>query len=162
MSFKSYEISALPDGSLRLHDPEPLVFSGKNGLIARFVLTAGERAQERWMLSPGELHAVAIPDLPSASRLIVFEPAAHDRAELLELDVIHGTSGERTEMMFAFHALDVEARLPSLVVRRRSDNTTYIEELSLEGGAFAPAGTWRWRRPHLALGGVVCGGPGRP
>ncbi len=157
MSFKSYAVTTTPNGSLLLEDPQPLVLSGPNGLIARFILSAGERAHSRWTLCPGELHAAALPGLQTGARMIVFEQSTAAESEMLVLDAIYGTSAERTEMMFSFHAVDVTTRVPVVVVCERTDGTTYIEELTLEGGVFAPAAHWNWRRPHLHLGGVVCG-----
>lgn len=158
MSFKSYAVTALPDGSLLLDDPQPLVFSGRQGLIARFVLSAGERAQSRWALCAGELHALSSPALQLGERAIVFEQAEENSIELLALKMIHGCSAERTDMMFSFQGLRVLTRSPQLCVEGLDTRRTYVEELSLEGGVFAPGASWHWRRPHLALGGVLCGG----
>jgi hypothetical protein len=156
MSFKSYAVTALPEGGLLLDDPQPLVFSGRHGLIARFVLSAGERAQSRWALCAGELHALSSPALQLGERMIVFEQSEDNAIELLALKVIQGCSAERTEMMFSFEALHVLRRAPRLCVEELDTGRTYIEELSLEGGVYAPAASWHWRRPHLALGGVLC------
>lgn len=162
MSFKSYAVTTLPDGSLLLDDPQPLVFSGRQGLIARFVLSAGERAQNRWALCSGELHALSSPALQMGERMIVFEQAEENALELLALKMIHGCSAERTDMMFSFQGLRVRTRAPRLCVEGTDTRRTYVEELSLEGGVFALAASWHWRRPHLALGGVLCGGDSTP
>jgi hypothetical protein len=157
MSFKSYAVTPLPDGSLLLDDPQPLIFSGRHGLIARFVLSAGERARARWALCAGELHALSSPALQVGERMIVFEQAEENAIELLALKVVQGCSAERTEMMFSFQALHVLSRAPRLCVEELDTGRTYVEELSLEGGVYAPAASWHWRRAHLALGGVLCG-----
>lgn len=158
MSFKSYATRAQSDGALILDDPQPLVFSGRHGLIARFVLEAGERASQPWQLGPGELHALAASTLRGSDRVIVFEQAEDAELELLALEAVHGISTERTEMMFLFKPLRVVSGGVPLRVQPASGKKTYTEGLTLEGGAFAPMASWRWRRPHLALGGVVCGG----
>jgi len=157
MSFKSYATSIQPDGSLLLDDPQPLVFSGKHGLIARYVLGAGSRAEGPWRLCPGELHALATPRLQLRNRTILFEQADHDTLELLALEAIHGVSAERTEMMFRFRPLRLLSHAPVLHVTDADGGIVYTEELALEGGVSAPAGSWHWRKPHLAIGGVVCG-----
>lgn len=161
MSFKSYAFQGQPDGSLWLGDPQPLVFSGRQGLIARFVLAAGGRAEKPWRLCPGELHTLATPALQLHERLIVFEQTENETLELLVLEAVHGVSTERTDMMFRFRPLEVLSRAPQLHVRHFDGGKVYTEELSLEGGLMAPAASWHWRRPHLALGGVVCGAGGR-
>lgn len=157
MSFKSYATQALPDGSLVLEDPQPLIFSGKQGLIARFVLAEGDRAQEAWRLCAGEVHALAAPMLQTGERMIVFEQTEGDTLELLVLEAIHGVSTKQTEMLFTFRPLVVLSRTPRLCARHAEGGKIYSERLSLDGGALAPAASWRWQKPHLALGGVVCG-----
>ncbi len=157
MSFKSYATSQLPDGSSVLTDPQPLVLSGRHGLIARFVLGAPKRAAERWALCPGELQALAAPPLMAGERMIVFEQAKDAALEVLALETIHGISSDRTDMMFAFRPLRVLERSPAFRVGDAPGRRTYMEELALEGGVHAaPSANWRWREAHLALGGVIC------
>ncbi|MGA3006844.1 MAG: hypothetical protein ABSE59_03020 [Opitutaceae bacterium] len=158
MSFKSYATHALPDGSLLLQDPQPLVFSGRKGLIAKFVLASAECANGRWQLGPAELHALALLERDGQQRMIVFEQMDQTTLELLALESIYGVSTERTEMLFMFKPLVVVTCGASLQVRRPSTDKIYTEGLELEGGMLAPTASWHWGRPHLALGGVVCGG----
>ena len=156
MSFKSYLIR--PSGAgLALVDPQPLVFSGRQGLIARFVTAERERAFRQWCLGGAELHGLASPPLSGSGRMIVFEQIEEDAVELLTLESVRGVSSERTDMMFTFRPLRVVHRTPALVVEAVTGGLTYTEELTLDGGVLALAAQWRWRRPHLALGGVVCG-----
>ena len=154
MSFKSYATHVQPDGSLRLDDPHPLVFSGRNGLIAKFVQVAPTLASEPWQLDAAELHALASPELASRPRMIVFEQTEGTTVERLMLESVHGISTERTEMMFTFRPLGAAAGGSSWSV---NITKAYTEGLELEGGVAALNGTWRWGKPHLALGGVVCG-----
>ncbi|HEY0944761.1 MAG TPA: hypothetical protein VGD81_05820 [Opitutaceae bacterium] len=161
MSFKSYAMHAQPDGCAWLDDPQPLVFSGRHGLIARFVLKAGERAARPWQVRTDELHALEPFLFTPGERVIVFEQTEDEELELLALEAVHGVSTERTEMMFLFRPLLVLSRKSGLCVKPAPAKKTYTEGLTLEGGVFAPMASWRWRRPHLALGGVVCGGDGR-
>ena len=159
MSFKSYaSFSHAGDGSLVLHDPQPLVLSGRNGLIARFVAAEAGRADRPWKLCPADLHRLASPSLAAAGRHIVFEQTAEAQLELLLLQSVTGVSTEHTDMIFAFETLVVEAPSPHLRVRLPAQRRVYTEELSLEGGVLTPGGSWHWRKPSLALGGVVCGG----
>jgi hypothetical protein len=155
MSFKSYALRALPDGALEFTDPQPLVFSGRHGLIALFVKTQPARAAEPWKMGPDELHELAFPAGFTGERALVFEEAAENTLELQWLQSIHGVSATRTEMLFSLLPLIVEQSNPPLRVRRPEIDRTYGEELILEGGVTALDGPWRWCKPHLALGGVV-------
>ena len=155
MSFKSYACHTLADGALEFTDPQPLVFSGRHGLIARFVLAEKERAAAPWKLCPGELQALAFPAGFTGDRALVFEEATDTTLELQWLQSIHGVSGTRTEMLFSLLPLTVEHAGNPLRVRHPAVDRTYAEELILDGGVHAPEGPWRWCKPHLALGGVV-------
>jgi len=155
MSFKSYALHPQPDHTLLLDDPQPLVFSGSHGLIARFILADPLRASQPWRLCPGELHALAFPDKLVRDRGIFFEQVADDARELQWLQSVQGISGGRTEMMFSFSPIQVVGSGPALTILAPATDRTYTEGLELEGGVLAPKGSWRWTRPHLALGGVV-------
>jgi len=155
MSFKSYALHPQPDHTLLLADPQPLVFSGPQGLIARFVLSDPERAGEPWKLCAGELHALAFPSLLVRERAIFFEQANGGALELQWLQGVQGISGQRTEMMFSFSPLTVVRSRGALVILPPTSDCTYNEGLQLEGGVLLPDGSWHWGRPHLALGGVV-------
>lgn len=155
MGFKSYAYREQPDGSLALDDPQPLVLSGANGLIARYVVANGEKARGPWKLCPGELHTLALVDALVRDRVIVFELVEDGTLELLELQGINGVSGERTDLMVSFSPLIVLQTAGPLIVRRSEINRTYGEDLTLDSGVDAPKGKWRWTKPHLSLGGVV-------
>jgi hypothetical protein len=155
MSFKSYALHAQPDNAFILDDPQPLVFSGIHGLIARFVRSNPTRAGEPWKLCPGELHSLAFPDTLVRERAIFFEQVTETGLELQRLESVHGISGRKTEMMFSFSpVILLRAGLP-LTIRFPETCRIYNEGLELEGGALATNGSWHWGRPHLALGGVV-------
>lgn len=155
MSFKSYALSRRDDGSIELTDPHPVMFSGPQGLIAKFVRAEPARAGEPWKLLPAEVHALVPLPGSSEDRLIVFEQTAENTVELQWLQSISGVSAGRTEMMFSFRPLATEPAASGLRVRVPAINRTYAEELTLDGGVLAPNGPWRWCSPHLSLGGVV-------
>jgi hypothetical protein len=155
MSFKSYALHPQPDRTLALEDPQPLIFSGPQGLIARFVLSDPARASEPWKLCTGELHALAFPSLLVRDRGILFEQASDGVLGLQWLQCVQGISGRRTEMIFSFSPLTVVRSRGSLVILPPTSDCTYNEGLQLEGGVLSPDGSWHWGRPHLALGGVV-------
>jgi len=156
MSFKSYAIRSTSDDLITLDDPQPLVFSGRNGLIAKFVLAEKDRALKPWKLCVGEIHAIAFPAKLVRDRAIVFEQSEDADRSLMWLQSISGISGSKTEMMFSFMPLAVVAQNP-LTVRRASVDRAYGEDLMLDGGVLSPNGPWHWKKPHLALGGVVLG-----
>jgi hypothetical protein len=156
MSFKSYAIHSTIDDLIILDDPQPLVFSGRNGLIAKFVLSEKERAMTPWKLCVGEIHALAFAAKLVRDRAIVFEQSEDADRSLMWLQSISGISAAKTEMMFSFIPLAVTAQNP-LTVRRASIDRTYGEDLILDGGVLSPNGPWHWKKPHLALGGVVLG-----
>jgi hypothetical protein len=155
MSFKSYALHPRPDHTLALDDPQPLVFSGPKGLIARFVRSNPARAGQPWKLCPGELHALAFPDTLIRDRAIFFEQVSEQRIELQWLQSVQGVSGSRTEMMFSFSPVTVVPSRALLSILPPTSDRIYTEGLELEGGVLAPEGSWHWGHPHLALGGVV-------
>jgi hypothetical protein len=156
MSFKSYAIHGTIDDLITLDDPQPLVFSGRHGLIAKFVLREKDRAMNPWKLCVGEIHAIAFPAKLLHDRAIVFEQSEDADRSLMWLQSISGISNSKTEMMFSFIPLAIESQNP-LTIRRAAVDRTYGEDLMLDGGVLSPDGPWHWKKPHLALGGVVLG-----
>lgn len=161
MSFKSYAQTIQSDGRWRLTEPRPLMFSGQHGVIARFVQQERDRASEPWKLCPAELHALALPGALVRDRVIVFEQSDGQALELLWLQDVRGVSAATTEMLFSFTPLTVEQAHPLLLVKEPNVACAYGEDLTLDGGASNPSGSWHWRKPHLALGGVRLGPAGR-
>lgn len=156
MSFKSYTIRSVTNDLITLDDPKPLMFSGRNGLIAKFVLSEKDRAMRPWKLCVGEVHALAFPAKLLHDCAIVFEQSEDADRSLMWLQSISGISNAKTEMMFSFMPLAVVSQNP-LMVRRASVDRAYGEDLMLDGGVLSPNGPWNWKKPHLALGGVVLG-----
>lgn len=159
MSFKSYAQTIQPDGRWMLSSPLPLVFSGQNGLIARFIAREKYRAAAPWKLCPGELHSMALPGDLVRERIIVFEQSDGGGLELMWLQGVRGISAETTEMLFSFTPLTVDQARPFIVVKTPNAACSYGEDLTLDGGVSNPNGTWKWKKPHLALGGVKLGPP---
>ena len=160
MSFNSYAQTIQSDGRWRLTDPQPLMFSGRHGLIARFVGQEKDRAAEAWKLCPGELHALALPGALVRDRVIVFEQADGETLVLLWLQDVRGVSSATTEMLFSFTPLTVEQTRPEFLVKEPNVSCAYGEDLTLDGGVANLTGSWHWRKPHLALGGVRLGPAG--
>ena len=46
-----------------------------------------------------------------------------------------------------------------LLIQAPNAACAYGEDLTLDGGVSNLQGTWCWRKPHLALGGVKVGPP---
>jgi hypothetical protein len=156
MSFKSYAIHSTRADLITLDDPQPLMFSGRNGLIAKFVLSEKDRAMRPWKLCVGEIHAIAFVEKLVRDRAIIFEQSEDSARSLMWLQSIAGISNAKTEMMFSFTPLAVVGQNP-LTVRRGAVDCSYGEDLMLDGGVLNPDGPWHWKKPHLALGGVVLG-----
>lgn len=161
MSFKSYAVETSADGLMILSDPQPLMFSGRHGLIAKFVLGEKDRASRPWKLCPGEIHALAFVETLVRDRVIMFEQSEDLERSLMWLQSISGISNSTTEMMFSFTPVIVAGQNP-LRVKRGAVDRGYGEDLALDGGVYAPTSGWRWKKPHLALGGVVLGSRTRP
>lgn len=160
MSFKSYRATPTENG-FELDQPRPLVFSGPAGLIARYVQANPHDAGGPWKLCPGQLHALAMPDLLVRDRMIIFEDSHEDGVDCQWLQEIRGVSNTSTEMMFCFTPLQVVGRhADKITVTETKPRRTYAEDLSLDGGVLKPKGSWHWKKPHLALGGVVLGTSG--
>ena len=159
MSFKSYAQTIQPDGRWMLSAPRSLLFSGPNGLIAQFVAQQKERAAAAWRISPAELHALALSDEAVRDRVIVFEQADGGGLELMWLQNVRGVSGTTTEMLFSFTPLTVDLVHPKIVVKAPNAACAYGEDLTLDGGVSNLHGSWKWMKPHLALGGVKLGPP---
>lgn len=161
MSFKSYAVTETADGAWQLHDPKPLIFSGRHGIIARYLFTKKD-PPETVRLTPVDIHQLAAITTEQ-HRIIAFEQAEDSELEILQLESISGTTGLKTEMLFSFRPLSlvgVHGAVPT--VRLPTSARTYTEELVLDGGTSSPNGSWRWRKQHLALGGVVCGSAPTP
>ena len=156
MSFKSYAIRSEADGLVVLDDPQPLVFSGRNGIIAKFVLSEKDRAMSPWKLCVGEIHSIAYVAGLVHDRAIVFEQAEDQERSVMWLKSVSGISNSKTEMMFQFVPVAVVSQAP-LTVRLAGADKAYGEDLMLDGGVLSPNGSWHWKKPHLALGGVVVG-----
>lgn len=157
MSFKSYRATPVDEG-FELDQPRPLVFSGHAGLIARYISANPQAAAEPWKLCPGELHALAMPDLLVRDRMILFEDSHEEGVDCQWLQEVRGISSDTTEMMFCFTPLQIVGRqADKLIVCELQPRRTYAEDLSLDGGVMKLKGTWHWKKPHLSLGGVVLG-----
>ena len=100
-----------------------------------------------------------MPDELGMDRVIVFEQTDGDKLELMWLQNVRGISSETTEMLFSFTPLRVDRVKPMLLVQAPNAACAYGEDLTLDGGVTNLQGTWCWRKPHLALGGVKLGPP---
>ena len=156
MAFKNYHLVPAESGTWWLDAPEPVVLSGPNGLIARYVLADRKRAASPWQLTPLELLRLAGAPHPE-TRWIVFEQAESDGLRLSRLERISGISAAKTEMLLTLSPFAVIQAGPALFVRQPPDGRSWSEELALEGGAFSPSGTWRWCLRSLNVGATVLG-----
>ena len=156
MAFKSYLVTPAADGGRQLTAPEPLVLSGRHGLIARHVLADPERASRPWLLLPDDLlRLMAIP--PRGPSWIVLEQTEGTDLRLSRLEKITGVSNDQTEILLTLTPLSVIRRSPILTARELASGRAWREELALDSGAFSRAGHWRWCNRPLNIGATVVG-----
>jgi len=156
MAFKAYLVTPAADGTLELTAPEPLVFSGRHGLIARHVLADPERASRPWTLLPDDLIKLTNTP-PRAPSWIVLEQTEGSDLRLSRLEKIAGVSTEQTEILITLVPLSVIRRSPILTARELSSGRAWREELALDGGAFSRDSHWRWCNRPLNIGATVVG-----
>ncbi len=158
MGFKAYRFTAQPDESWILADPEPLRFSGPNGLIAQWYrLNRGRIGDTAWLATAQEWLALAFREEAAKQRWIVFEQAAAGSRQLARLERIHGQFAGETRIMMQFRPLRCIADAPSLVVTEPASSCSWSEEISIDGGGSSSACTWRWMAPKLGFASVVAG-----
>src|SRR6266568_4026829 len=80
MAFKCYQVTSAGHRCWQLNAPEPLLLSGRHGLIARHVLANRDRAGTPWQLTPADLLRLVEPPR-AADCWIIFEQA--EATELL-------------------------------------------------------------------------------
>jgi hypothetical protein len=156
MGFKSYRIAPSGPKCWRLDAPEPLMLSGRFGLIARHVLADPLRAARPWQLTAEELLRLSQPT-PAADRWIVFEQVEGANLHLSRLERLAGVSGHETELLATFAPLLVLARGAGLSVEEPAVTRCWTEGLALDGGAHAPGAPWHWCSRPLNLGTTVLG-----
>lgn len=158
MGFKAYRFTAQSENSWILADPEPLRFSGPNGLLAQWYrLNRGAVGDSSWLATGQEWLALALGDEEAALRWIVFEQTATGTRQLARLERIHGQFATETRIMMQFRPLKCIDIAPSLVVSEPASSCSWSEELSIDGGGLSSTCTWRWRAPKLGFASVVAG-----
>lgn len=157
MAFKSYHVSPTADGGRELRAPQPLVFSGRQGLVARLVLADPDRAARPWSFQPEDILAL-MAAAPEGPCWIVLEQTEGTDLRLSRLEKLTGVSTYQTEILLTLVPLTVTRRGPVLTVHEPASSRAWSEELALEGGAHAPAGSWRWCDRPLNIGATVVGG----
>ena len=158
MGFKSYRFTVQPNDSWLLDDPQPLRFSGPNGLIAQWYrLHRLELSDGPWIVPAAGWLSLTFSEAESAQRWIVFEQTATGTRQLARLERIHGQFATETRIMMQFRPLKCINVAPSLVVSEPAASCSWSEELSIDGGGLSAACTWRWLAPKLGFASVVAG-----
>ncbi|MFA6288726.1 MAG: hypothetical protein WC661_15185 [Opitutaceae bacterium] len=160
MAFKSYLVTPAADGALELTAPEPLVLSGRHGLIALHVLADPDRASRPWTLLPADLIQLTKTP-PRGPSWIVLEQTEGSDLRLSRLEKLTGVSNDQTEILLTLVPLAVIRRSPVLTARELATGRAWREELALDSGAFSRDGHWRWCNRPLNIGATVVGGSGR-
>lgn len=157
MGFKAYTVSAAEGGAWKLQDGLPVRFSGPTGLAALWCRAHRDAIDRAWRVTPLEWLAMLLSPEEARRRWIVFEQEADGRASYARLLSVAGVVSRRVDLMFTLAPLVVEDACPSLIVRPAADGRLWSEELALDGGPHSTTCSWRWMRPHLALGAAVVG-----
>lgn len=157
MGFKSYRYTTRPNDSWVLDQPEPLRFSGPQGLIAQWYrLNQMEIGDEHWLVPGREWLSLAFGAEESAKRWIIFEQAEGGVRKIARLDRISGKFGSQTRIMMQFKPLQSLGAAPLTVVEPECV-CGWGEELSIDGGCGSESCTWRWMAPQLGFASVVAG-----
>ncbi len=158
MGFKAYHFTSRTNDSWILTDPEPLRFSGPQGLIAQwFRLNRMEIGENAWLVPAREWLALAFGAEESARRWIIFEQVGDGMRKLARLERISGKFGTQTRIMMQFRPLECLSGGAPVVVAEPECACGWGEELSIDGGAGSENCTWRWMAPQLGFASVVAG-----
>ncbi|HLP07727.1 MAG TPA: hypothetical protein VK178_06145 [Opitutaceae bacterium] len=158
MGFKAYRFTTRPNETWTLDQPEPLRFSGPQGLIAQWYrLNRLDVGDNPWLVPAREWLALAYGAEAAAGRWVIFEQAEGGVRKLARLDRIHGKFGSQTRIMMQFKPLQCLATAPALTVVEPECVCGWGEELSIDGGSGSSSCTWRWMAPQLGFASVVAG-----
>lgn len=159
MGFKAYRFTPRADDAWVLEQPEPLRFSGPQGLIAQWYrLNRMEIGDSPWLVSAREWLSLAFGAEESARRWILFEQSEGNARKLARLDRIHGKFSSQTRIMMQFKPLQSAAAGQPLVVVEPECVCAWGEELSIDGGSGSESCTWRWMAPQLGFASSTVGG----
>ncbi len=158
MAFRSYRFTAHPNASWTLEQPEPLRFSGPQGLIAQWYrLNRLEIGDGPWLVPAREWLSLVFGAVESAQRWIIFEQAEGGTRKLARLERINGQFGAQTRLMMQFKPLSAVGSGAPLVVVEPEFVCGWGEELSIDGGGGSETCSWRWMTPTLGFASVVAG-----
>ena len=158
MGFKSYRFTEQSDDAWLLDDPQPLRFSGPNGLIAQWYRIHRLELDERpWLVTAHGWLALAFDIEAAESRWIVFEQTEGSTRKYARLERINGKFGAETRIMMQFKPLESSPGTIPLIVREPARSAGWSEEVSIDGGSGSDGCTWRWMTPKLSFASVVAG-----
>lgn len=154
MAFKAYLALKRPDGTWLLGQASPVRFSGPHGLVALWCREHAAQIEAPWRVVPEAFLELLFPPAEARDRWVVLEQDDGETCIYSRLLSISGVATRRVEMLFSFAPLQLVHGEPALCVRPDAGLRVWSEELALDGGP-GSACTWRWCRPHLALGATV-------
>jgi len=158
MGFKAYRITPDTEHAWRLAQPEPLRFSGPNGLIARsYRENHGDIGGRTWLAPAQVWLELAFGPAGAAGRWIVFEQLAAGHPRYARLEAVNGLFSAPTRLMFQFRPFQQRTEAQGLVVREPDVACSWGEELAIDGGDGSARCTWRWQAPKLGFASVVAG-----
>ncbi|MDX2187476.1 MAG: hypothetical protein SFV32_11125 [Opitutaceae bacterium] len=156
MAFKIYTITPMGTDRFLLGDPEPVRFSGKRGLVARF-LESHSPDQPSWSQAESDWIRLVDP-LDQRQRWIVFEQTEMEEVRLSRLMKIAGTDHRgQTELLLTLRPLQVIEERPLLTCIAPRDGRAWCEELALDGSPGRGDSTWNWCPRPLHIGSATVG-----
>lgn len=158
MAFKAYHVVPQPNGVWLLERPEPLRFSGLQGLIAQWYRTNRLGAAEgTWLVPASEWLTLAVGAEAAPGSWIIFEQINQGVCSYARLERINGRFGSETRLMLQFRPLKRAGEGLPLVVTETENACSWSEELSIDGGDGSSTCSWRWAAPKLGFASVVAG-----
>ncbi len=158
MGFKTYRCTKTDDQSWLLDMPEPLRFSGPNGLIARWYRSHKSEFDSRpWMMSAAAWIEMDFGLTRSNERWILLEQIVNHVPRYDRLEAINGIFGSETRLVLQFSPLEKVSDSPHLILRDPKKACGWGEELSIDGGDGSSTCSWRWKAPKLGFSSVQVG-----
>lgn len=158
MGFKAYRFTSQNDDSWRLETPEPLRFSGPQGLIAQWYRANRlDACDGAWIVPAREWLALAYGAAESARRWIIFEQAEGGIRKYARLERINGQFGSQTRIVMQFRPLQCTGFGEAITVIEPEYVCGWSEELSIDGGDGSASCSWRWMAPKLGFAAVTAG-----
>jgi hypothetical protein len=167
MPFQSYEATATNNGEWLLQNPLLLLFSGNNGIIARYLRASLPMPENQcWTLLEDDIQDLMDPAPPppgppaARHRWMIFAQNENGGLRLRRVERIRGLSDRQTELLITLSPLILKSLSTDrtrCVVQQPPNARQWSEELALDGGVSNLSGPWTWCARELNIGAAVVG-----